>query len=286
MRNKSGVNICLFVFMISIFCGVGSAKEITVDSMWTESPVNIDASNQDWTEAVLHSEKKYKVDCSFKNDMDNLYVLFVFKDPNFLSTVQATGMTLWFNTIDRKKKEYGINFGIRKVTADVLIAVLEKQKGPLPEEEKAKIKSTPQYFMYRADVIDKKGKVITDSVMSEGMIEPVFRSGKQQDLEIYEFRVPLAILGKLSDKFGAEPGAAVKVGFEWGGLTEAMKQARIERLAQSGVRNPTPTEPGDPSVSGRGGGGGTGDGSSMQMRSGRGTPKEYSFWLDVKLAQK
>lgn len=285
MRNKACINICLCVFMISILSVSGSAKEKTVDSMWAESPLNIDASNQEWTEAVLHFEKKYKVDCSFKNDMDNLYVLFIFKDPNFLSTVQATGMTLWFNTIDRKKKEYGINFGMKRVSADVLIAVLEKQKGPLPEEEKAQIKSRPQYFIFRCDVIDKKGNVVTDSVLTGDVMEPVFRSGKQQDLEIYEFRVPLAILGKLSDKLSAEPGAAVKVGFEWGGLTEAMKRARMKRLEQSGVRNPSATEPGAPSVSGSGGrGGGTGD--LMGMRSGRGTPKKYSFWLDVNLAEK
>ena len=283
MRNKSCVNICLCIFMISILCVGGSAKEKTADSMWAESPLNIDASNQDWTEAVLQFEKKYKVDCSFKNDMDNLYVLFVFKDPNFFSTVHATGMTLWFNTIDRKKKEYGINFKMKRISADALIALLEKQRGPLSDDEKAKIKSRPQYFIFRGDVIDKKGKVVTDSVMSEGMIEPVFRFGKQQDLEIYEFSVPLAILGKMSDKLNAAPGTSVKVGFEWGGLTEAMKQARIDRLAQSGVRNPKPTEPGDPSVSGRGGQGG---GSSMRMGSRRGTPKQYSFWLDVKLAEK
>ena len=164
VNNNVLVKTCFYVFMISLFCVNGAAKEETVQSMWAETPLIIDASIQEWAGASLYTEKKTYVDCAFKNDLDNLYVLFVFNDPDYLSTSEATGITLWFSSVKKKKKNYGINFKVKKISADDLIAVLERQKGPLPDEERAKIRSIPQYFIFRGDVIDKKGEILTASL--------------------------------------------------------------------------------------------------------------------------
>ncbi|MFQ6069464.1 MAG: hypothetical protein ACE5LC_02945 [Candidatus Aminicenantales bacterium] len=50
-----------------------------------------------------------------------------------MSTILQTGITLWFNTEGKKKKEYGINFLKKKVTPEVYIAYLEKTRGLLSE---------------------------------------------------------------------------------------------------------------------------------------------------------
>jgi hypothetical protein len=279
MNNKTLPILCLFVFMMLLFNVDGYAKEKTVASLWSDSPLLIDASNDDWTDSTLHFEKKVKVDCAFKNDLHNLYVLIVFKDLEYLSSIQATGMTLWFSTVKKKKKDYGINFKVKMVSAEDLIAILEKQKGPLPDEEKARLKSSPQYALFRGDVIDKKENVITASVLTGDMMEPTYRSVKQQDMVIYELRLPLKIFGELSDNLKMEPGTAVKVGFEWGGLTKAMKQARISSIAASQERDAERTSESSTRRT-------AGGRSSFQGGSSRRPPKKYSFWLDVQLAQK
>ena len=109
------------------------------------------------------------------------------------------------------------------ISADNLISLLEKQRGPLPEAEKNNIRSKPNYTFYQGDVRDKKGKILTLTALGGELAMPVFKSQPKQKMMVYEFVMPLRILEKLSAKHKMEPGKTVKVGFEWGGLTERMK---------------------------------------------------------------
>jgi len=172
---------------------------------------------------------------------------------------------------------------MKQVTADTLISTLEKRHGSISDDEKKKIKPGQQYFLYHGEVIDKKNKILTDSALGGEIEVPLFKSKQKQSMRIYEFRVPLRILEKLSSGQRMEPGKMVKVGFEWGGLTEAMKLARLKQLSESGARGPEPTSIG---ISGS-------DASrerdlerSSRTRESSGrTTKKYSFWADVSLAQ-
>lgn len=281
MRKKIVAKTLLLPFMIATVCLVGFSIEKNVDSIWTESPVNIDGVSDDWVDNSLNFEKKVKVDYAFKNDANSLYVLFIFKNLKYLTTIKGTGMTLWLSTEGKKKKKYGINFRMKRVTADELVSVLEKQKGPLPEADKKRIKSRPHYFLYQSDVIDKKGNILTASALGGELEAPVFRSKEDQKTVVYEFRMPLKIFEKLSADQGIEPGKIVKVGFEWGGLTKEMKAARMKKLATS---KPQTHKPVSLVESGAEGEESSGTGSA-QMRAGRKGPPKYSFWVDVKLAQ-
>lgn len=281
MRKKTVTKTLLLPFIIVAVCLAGFSKEKNVDSIWTESPVNIDGVNDDWVDNSLNFEKKVKVDYAFKNDANRLYVLFIFKDPKYLTTIKGTGMTLWLCTEGKKKKKYGINFKMKRVTADELISILEKQKGALPEADKKRIKSRPHYFLYQSDVIDKKGSILTASALGGELEAPIFRSKEEQKMMVYEFRMPLKIFERLSADQGIEPGKVVKVGFEWGGLTKEMKAARMKKLAAS---RPQTHKPVSLSESGAEGEESSGT-SSAQMRAGKKGPLKYSFWVDVKLAQ-
>lgn len=287
MRNKTFMKISLLSFLVLAVCLVGFSKERIVESIWTESSVKIDGFNDDWVDNTLNFEKKVEVDYAFKNDANNLYILFVFKDPKYLSTVggiRGTGMTLWLNTEGKKKKRYGINFKMKRVTADELISIIEKQQGPLPEAEKERIKSGSHYDLYRGEVIDKKGNILTASALGGELREPIFRSKEKQKMMVYEFRMPLRILEKLSGDQVIETGKVVKVGFEWGGMTKAMKAARMSRLADSTPRAHEPASPSNLQQQ-EGEEGESGGRSSGAMTRARRGPLKYSFWVDVKLAQ-
>jgi len=250
--------------------------------MWRGSPLSIDGADDDWTGDALSFEKKFEVDYAFQNDAENLFVLFVFKDPLFLSTIKDTGMTLWINTAGKKKKKYGITFKIINVPADNLISLLEKQKGPLPEAEKNRIRSKPNYMFYQGDVRDKKGNILTPEALGGELPMPVFKSQPKQKMMVYEFVMPLRILEKLSAKHKIEPGKTVKIGFEWGGLTARMKaqrMARLEKAAAGGSGSKaTNTSARERDLDRRSDG-------DLNLRSGKG-PKKYSFWVDVALAKK
>ncbi len=280
MRNKIFSRTFLLSLVILAVCFTGFSKEKAVESMWRASPLSIDGLDDDWVGDTLNFEKKFEVDYAFRNDADNLYVLFIFKDPLYLSTIKDTGMTFWINTEGKKKKKYGIHFNTRRVTADSVISILEKQKGPLPEAEKNNIRSKPFYFFYQGDVKDKKGKILTPTALGGELAVPLFRAQAKQKMMVYEFVMPLRILEKLSAKQRMEPGKTVKVGFEWGGLTEKMKAQRMARLEQSATRESErrakDVKEGESQRTG---------GSSADARLSKG-PKKYSFWVDVELAQK
>jgi len=276
MKCQKVINNLFLCFAILALCVPGISKDKTVESTWAATPVKIDGSNNDWEGGTLTLEKKVKVDYAFRNDSENLYVLFIFKEPReFMSTINYTGMTIWLNTEGKKKKNYGIKFQIKTVTADNYIALLEKMMGPMPEEKKKQVRSKPTYRVYHNEVIDKEGEV---SLIATGTNAPVFSSGGR-GMITYEFRIPLKRGEGQPVGIGTEPGKTVKIGFEWGGLTEELKKMK---LAQQTERGTTGTSGGATRGAAdlRRVGGSTGSMSSIRKGA-----KKYSFWADVKLAQ-
>jgi len=280
MRNRIFARTLLSSLVILAVCLAGFSEEKAVESIWVGASLSIDGLDDDWVGDTLNFEKKFDVDYAFRNDADNLYVLFVFKDPVYQSTIKDTGMTLWINTEGKKKKKYGIHFNARRVTADSVISILEKQKGPLPEAEKNNIRSKPFYFFYQGDVKDKKGEILTPTALGGELAVPLFRAQAKQKMMVYELVMSLRILEKLSAEHKMEPGKTVKVGFEWGGLTERMKAQRMARLEQGTVREAERRAKDVREGETQRTGGSSGDASLSKG------PKKYSFWVDVNLAQK
>lgn len=276
MKYQKVINSFFLCFAILALCAPGISKDKTIESTWAATPVNIDGSNNDWEGDTLTFFKKAQVDYGFRNDSENLYVLFIFKEPRkFMSTINDTGMTIWLNTEGKKKKNYGIKFSTKTVSADNYIALLEKMMGPMPEEKKKEIKSKPTYRIFHNEVIDKKGKPAS---ITSGPTAPLFNYGGRKIL-MYEFRIPLKRDEGQPVGIGTEPGKTVKIGFEWGGLTDELKK---QRLAQQTDRGTTGRSGGATrgATDARRVGGGTGSMSAIRKGA-----KKYSFWADVKLAQ-
>jgi hypothetical protein len=277
MRNKRVLNNFFLCFMILALCVPGISNDSKVECKWTASPVKIDGSNNDWAGDPLTAEKKVKVDYAFRNDSENLYVLFIFNDPKFLSTINQTGMTLWLNTEGKKGKDYGIKFNIKTITADTYIALVEKQVGALPEEKKNEIKKTPTYRIFQNEVIDKEGE---DFIITGGPAAPAFMLRPGKNMMIYEFRIPLKKGEGQPVGIGTEPGKDIKIGFEWGGLTKEMIEARTKRLGASGAKGRAGEATRSLTQERRVGSG------SASLSSIRRGAKRYSFWVDLSLAQK
>lgn len=277
MSKISFFKIFLSFFFVLIFSLQGFSKEEIISSHWAASPLTIDGSDDDWESEALNFEKKVDVDFAFRNDAENLYILFIFKEPKYLSSIDETGMTLWFDTEGKKKKNYGLTFIKKQVPADVFISLLEQQKGDLSEEEKNNIRANPHYFIHNVKVAGKESESASQHADSEEASVALFRSMKKEKTVMYEFVVPLKRITAQAHGVGTEPGRTIKVGFEWGGLTDEMKKARAERRSVPGTDPMRRGESADSWAR-------RATGYSQDSRAGQ-TLKQYSFWVGVQLAK-
>jgi len=263
------------IVLAALFLSIPLPAEEIVPSIWTATPLQIDGQIEDWTGAALTSEKGIGVDYAFRNDGRELYVLLIFKNPKSLSSIDMTGLTLYASTTGKKDKDWGVRFIRKAVTGVQLIEYMEKMGQPLTEEKKAEIQGKPQLVLFMATAVNKKGEEIFPSGPVQNFDLPGFRTGRQEDAVLYEFRVPLVSRDVHPTGIGADPGSDIKIGFEWGGLTKEMKeamrgQARGTRTGADANQDMEETTTG------------TYLGSTPSGSSG---PKKHSFWVDVKLAQ-
>jgi hypothetical protein len=285
MRHNKILHTLFIGFLVLALCAPGMAKkkkETVVGSQWAQNPVSVDGVFNEWDKKTFSSQKKVIVNYAFKNDAKNLYILFIFRNPKFLSSIGLTGMKIFFAPEGKKAGDHGIKFIARQVTADEYIALMEKELGPVADAKKEQIRANPAYILYGHEMITK-GE-------SGGLklLGPVFRNKREQRTRVFEFAIPFEKLAELSPDIGAEPGKGLEVGFEWGGMTEEIKKELAGQI-------------GDSATSGAGGAGAAGGlTSERRVSSGMGNvensasrlermrrmqPKKYSFNVSIKLAQ-
>jgi hypothetical protein len=272
----------LFV-ALCLFSAFGLAAEKTIESLWTPLPVKIDGIAQDWDDTAPIVEEKTEVEYALKNDGQNLYLIMVFKKPNILSTLEFTGMKIYFTTAGKKSKNLGVEFKKKQLTPDELIASLEEQGETLTEEKKAEIRKQKAYASFTAEPINKKN-VASPSDPAVQTEYPTFRAGAVGRIAVYEFRIPLSRVNQPGG-IGVEPGQPVMLGFEWGGMTAQIMRDLMASQADRSVAaadRGVSSERGWKDESGDGGGGGGGMGGGEFRRDPRYLKKE--FWITAKLA--
>ena len=285
MKHKKTVYSFFLCFVVLALCSPGIAKDKIVQSQWVATAPNIDGSNSDWEGGTLTLYKKTQVDYAFRNDADNLYVIFIFNDPRqFMSTIRDSGIILWLNTDGKKKKNYGIKFAIKTVSADNYIQIVEEMLGEtMSEEKKQQIMAKESYQIFHNEVIDKEGEA---PVIASGPTAPVFNTTGGRETVVYEFKVPIKRDESHPVGIGTQPGGSFTIGFEWGGTTKEMRQDKLTRQTARGSSGSsgrgTSTLAGEQRVSGSGLGGAS-QFSSMgkSLRA-----VTYVFWANVQLADK
>jgi hypothetical protein len=286
MKHKRIFNGGLIFLTVFLLWGWALSKDV-VKSSWTAVPPAIDGVNADWTGAAFLTEKGVKVDYAFMNDGEFLYVLLTFKDPKYLSNIETTGINIYFNTEGKKKTDRGIRFYKRKVTGDEVIAIMEKRGEPLTEQDRASLQGSKIFYLYDWEPLGKDKEVPSQVPLPPGIPvhNPVFKAKMSENVWTYEFRIPLVKSENQPLGIGAGASQAIKIGFEWGGITEEMKKAAAKR----GGKPPSVIDMSG-SADGLRGGGGGGTTPVFQVpgggarQGGGGSPKQYDFWLDVQLA--
>jgi len=236
--------------------------------------------HNDWNNSALNFWKKVDVDYAFMNDAENLYILFIFKNPKYLSSISMTGMTVWFCTEGKKKKDCGLKFIKKKISADDFISLLEKKGETVSEAQKNMIRANASYILYDYEMITEKAEFSSEDSEGKKFEVPLFRDRMQEKTVIYEFSIPLKKVVELATGIGAEPGKSLKVGFEWGGASKEMKKAAASRIGSQDSKATASRATGSATQERR-----VSSGSGGLTRMRRSLPKKYSFWVEVKLAQ-
>lgn len=283
MKRNYKIGIPLLFVMILALVVPGQAKKKALSSAWTEQPLKIDGSSADWGEDGFVKYEKYQIDRAFRNDGDYLYIIFTFKDPKFMSTINSSGMTVWLNNRAKKKKRYGIKFLKRRISPDTFIRMIEKKHGPLPTEKKEEIRKKEFYTIYQSGVVNKDDEQPLPIQLGSGQ-SPAFRVKPGQGTMTYEFRIPLEKLEGKTSGIGTTPGQTIALGFQWGGLTKEMREARAQQRGYESSSGRGGVSDNIPGGHDAGAAGLTTGGDTRGIRV-RGGPKQYTLWTMVQLAE-
>jgi len=268
--------------LILVFGAAALAKNVVIESRWASTPVLIDGKDKEWPQEELILENGSKAQYAIRNDARNLYVYFIFKSPMSFTTIEFTGMRIFFNSEGKKSKDLGMHFYKKQVEAEEFIATLEKKGDMLTDEQKAELLKRKTVTVFESDVINNK-KLEAPSDPAIRNDAPAFRAAIKDRALIYEFRVPLSRVNQPGG-LGAEPGKTVKIGFEWGGMVKeaaaSMGATRSEASTRArATENDTETMLRGGNEYGEGGGGGMDIYRDPRF-------KRHSFWIDVQLATK
>jgi len=278
----------LAIISLALLSPAFAKDKVVVQSKWTAAPVQVDGNSSDWAPEDMIANKEFNLSYGFKNDANFLYVLLVFdlKDTGrgrfenkYMSTIGLSGLTLWLNAEDKEKKAGGLRFYRKQASSDKLILEMEKQGQILTDQQKKDIMSKPSQTIYICDVINNKGQAIPHPGTSSG----TFRMGNTPKSIVFEYFVPIALLQNAASPSKWDPALPLKVGFEWGGMTDEMKRNYAGGVADRGVAARAGESSLEAQVRGEEGADFRASESSLD-RGMRALPKKYNFWIDLKFA--
>lgn len=249
--------------MLTIFClGLSTpatADDLTAASAWAAGAVRVDGASDEWAGDAATVHPKTKATFAARNDGDYLYLLLTFPDPGFLSTLDRSGVTVYFDGRGEKKKDRGLKFTKVMLTPDQLIARRRSQGKELTDAQLAEIRSKPFHPMFMFGIINKKDHALM--AHARPALSPDFNAAQEGEARVYEIKIPLVRDENQPFGIGADPGGALMVGVEWGGRTEAPSQQEADFTRRISDR----------------------DAPGVETQIRKGTPK-YTFWVAVTLA--
>ena len=280
--NRKQMAFTAALAALVVLAAPGLAAGQAVESLWASGPMAIDGVAQEWADSTPIIEEDSRVEYALRNDGRNLYIIMVFKNPMYKSTLDYTGMKIYFTTGPKKSKDYGLLFQKKQMTAEALIASLQKKGQALTEEQKAEIRKKPTHIIFSEELIKPKKAAAAAEAAGEAD-PPMFRAIEKGRLAVCEFRIPLS-------RIGAAPGQQILLGFDWGGMTAQimrdMMAGRADRSVSAGDKGVS-SDRGFEDESRDDAGGGIGAGRIPASEFNRDPRyKKHTFWIEAKLAVK
>jgi hypothetical protein len=250
-----------------------SCKNTEVQSQWSAEPVKVDGEMTEWPSGSTVYFEDSGVQLGLRNDSENLYVLFRFGNQAWARAIRRGGLTLWLDNSGKKKKDFGIRYAGGPSPSEMQKGEMSNRGGfldSLTPEQQQRLIDMQTDAAHQVIVINKKSdQEIT--ISADGSSGPEVSFGSPQDTYTYEFSIPLQKSDVSHYGIGAQPGQAISLGLEWGGMSESNRE-RMREERGGGMGG------GGEGGRGRGGMGGGRGGPGMQP------PEKQEIWVKTQLA--
>jgi hypothetical protein len=220
-----------FLPVLLFVVATAAATVPSAQSAKVSSPVRLDGRTDDWTSVPRIADAKTGSEFCFQNDGRNLYVLMVVKNPEFLKSGEATGMTVLGSPAGKNKPAKGVRFLNGEISADGYIVWLESRGAVLSGAEKAELRKTPRHPLFLAFAVDEKGSSYGPLRKQTDTFPPDFAADRQADAAVFECRIPLATPDLVPGGLGGTPGATIRLTFDWAATTQKSLSTQAGREA-------------------------------------------------------
>ncbi|OQX87243.1 hypothetical protein B6D60_04340 [candidate division KSB1 bacterium 4484_87] len=274
--------LSFFIVLFLILINISGCKNQELMNQWKPNELKIDGSDADWQNVPLFMDEDMNIAFGSANDDENEYLIIKIGDVQLARRIQRMGVTVWLSREGKKEKR----FGIRYIGSESLAASLRRNLNPegqqpaLSRMKKFKKTDLPRFGMIG---ILHDGKYRTEP--ENNPWGPSAASQEVNGLFCYEFKIPLQFGMSVTGDADEEILDDIKIGIEIGGITQEMREAMRENVAEmrdrkEGMRGMEGGRGGGMGGRGRMGKSGAGMGSDMSGLEGK------EFWLDIKLAEK
>jgi hypothetical protein len=235
-EKKSTLGILFLVILLILQVGCGGK---TIESRWNDSNITIDGNGEEWPGYSLQYSQKDDLEIVYgiANDQNNLKLMFRFHDYQLARTLNARGITIWFDEKNKKDRHYGIRY-IDPDAFDDAFAQLEefkqmREKGDFPGLMNRSVSLTGEFFFIKND---------TTIIPPGGLNGIEAMAAQQKSGYCYEFKIPLNGEENSINFFGTQTGQKIKIGFE---IPDVGKEVRKElRDQMDAIRNSVPERSG------------------------------------------
>ena len=231
----------------------GCKKTLEVTTKWADTPIKVDGRTGDWKDApgILLAEQNASLTIS--NDEDFLYILFKTRDSRWVRTIKTSGLTLYLNSENKKKKDFFIRLK-GGVPHDLIVAMDDRRKSFLPggvNTPASDFRTPPEPSL----TCYIKDRIIEKVIPLDGSEGPGAAFDTSQSFFTYEFSIPLTEGKVRYYGIDAAPGQQITIGAEWGGMEKGMRPS-MRGMGMPGGSRPEPPGTGYPGgMGGRGMGG-------------------------------
>ncbi len=285
-RNRKRIPAVLLCLLLPVLIVTGCNRG-EIESHWAGEAITIDGDMSDWPDSTRTYLKKEKALVGISNDGENLYLLFRFGEPAWLTAMAMGDLTVWVDTTGKRTRDLGFRYsgGIDPAGAMSTPAGRAPSGGRRPTggDRPGQRPGGTRTIEPPALQVVREDAVV--GVSLNGADGPSARSSMIDRMFTLELRIPLNV--QPGDAYGIDigPGESVLLGFEL-----AIDKDQIGEMGRGGISVGMPGG----GTGGRGGGmgggmgGGRGGGRAGGMGGGPGgmtLPQEQKIWVQTMLAE-
>jgi len=255
------------LLMLFSSCGGDSVE---MESHWSLGPISVDGRWEDWEGTSLAYFEGNQVSLGLRNDKDNVYMLFSFRDETWARLIVLGGVTLWLDSTGGKEKDFGIRYTGGPSLAEMgSLGMFGRggRPGMPPPFGRQRVTEKREEMANKITLIDKKREK-TVIVSADGSSGPAAAFAETLGVYTYEFSIPIREGRQGTYALNTEPGETIGIVLEWGGMPEEDRQQMMEEMG-GGMRG------------GRRGGGRPGGPMGGSRRQ---PPERQEIWLKSQLA--